>query len=289
MLGNNYSPGSVNLMGRSLSVIIQSFLIDRPLKDKETSAQRRRALTTLVEFTRSLAKSVRNKLAQVGPGEGLTAEHIVNLDPPLTLPQILAGVPAWRTKMQNLAKKISQLNDRAPMENRAYMKYLLGRERAALLGFLFVIQTSNRIGTAQNLTLKRNLVLTEQNGEEVCVFVPVGASATKVETALRKSGKRGGRMSRQFFVARKLLSPSFSKELKRYVEEDLPNIVHYLNTYKGQEIIPESPNGQLSLFKFWSSDVFRKAVDKVGKANNTDIRAAIESAVIKALKTCRHL
>ena len=108
--------------------------------------------------------------------------------------------------------KPKRLSQRTPARNRAYLKYLRGRQRAALLGFMFVAQTSNRIGTAHNCILQENLVFSTHNGLEVAVYVPAGSSPTKVEAAAKLKGARGGRMPRQFFVARKILSPSFAKD-----------------------------------------------------------------------------
>ena len=108
--------------------------------------------------------------------------------------------------------KPKRLSPRTPAENRAYLQYLIGRQRAALLGYMFVAQTSNRIGAAPNCPLQENLVFSKRKGLEVADFVPAGASPTKVEAATRRKGSRGGRMPRQFFVARKILSPSFAKD-----------------------------------------------------------------------------
>ena len=131
------------------------------------------------------------------------------MDPPLTFNQALASVPLWQKKMANLQRKIDRLAPDTKPENASFMRYLLGQQRAAYLGFTFICQTS-RHGAPPDRG--ENLVFIREGGEEVAVFVPVGASPTKVETALRKSGKRKGRMPRQFFVARKAGGPKLRAE-----------------------------------------------------------------------------
>lgn len=194
-LGQKKSPGIINLAGRSFSVAIQSMLPDRPLKRNETKQQRRRKNNDLLKNVRAMTKSSANAAAIAGPGDGLKAQKVAEMDPPLTFNQALASVPLWQKKMANLQRKIDRLAPDTKPENASFMRYLLGRQRAAYLGFTFICQTSNRIGTVHRLTVEKNLVFIREGGEEVAIFVPVGASSTKVE------GKRKGRMPRQFFVA----------------------------------------------------------------------------------------
>ena len=84
----------------------------------------------------------------------------------------------------------------------------------------------------------------------------LGSTKKKVNLALRSPGQ----------------------ELRIYINKDLPNVEAYLQTYKGKAVVPRAADGRLPLFTIWAKDIFRRAIDKVGKTETTNLRAALETA-----------
>ena len=208
-------------------------------------------------------------------GEDNSPTEMANMPAPLTLPQMMASVALHDQKIANLSGRIGKLAEGAKASNRLYMKYRLARLRAAKIAFLYTVQTCNRLQTTHTLRLGKNLVFVDENGAEHAVYIPTGASPTKVETKRRL--KRGqSAMSRQFFVARKVLSPSLSKLIREYEAEDLPVLHEYFN----REV---RADGKAALFDFWDKNVFRRAVEKVARTSVKDVRAAAEYSLKEAL------
>ncbi|CAE7422780.1 unnamed protein product [Symbiodinium sp. CCMP2592] len=257
-----FSPGYVTLQTRSFCVLIDACFPRGGTKNK-------RSRERMLEHVRALGKTVSLKRAQEGAGVP-DVRGGTDLEEPLTVPQTVASCYNWQKKIKNLVTKISLLDVTTPKSNRRYMKYKLASLRAAMLVFGFIFQTTERLQTAHKLVLGRTLFWDE---ERAAYFtVPLGEQPRKTE--------KSKRMKRGYFVAKKPLSTAWSEPMNDYLSVDLPLLKKYFQKLEGALLQPPRREGEEAPFLLFDYDALMKLVGKVGRANVTEIRAAVEAFLL---------
>ncbi|CAJ1351662.1 unnamed protein product, partial [Effrenium voratum] len=267
MRGTTYDGKTIRLHTRGLSTVVQCVLVKRPLRKGEKKEHRRKKMATVLDHLKAVGSAEAKKRTAQGKTGGPSIRAMESKPEPLNLEQMKGGVWHHALKEERLRQKIAGLNmEQTPHENWLYMSYLAARLRAAWLCFHFVMLTLERNQCAYDLVLERNLLIRD---DDITVFAPVGAQATKTEPQKR--------MSRGYFVSRKFLPASWTGVLRRYLAEDLPVLKEYFALPGGPVFDPAAEvtaegHHEIALFQYFSKDNLRRAMDQVAKVKCNQIR-----------------
>ena len=148
------------------------------------------------------------------------------------------------------------------------MNLIFGNEAFSKPCFNLIIFLFGRRLVVQ--VLGRTLVWNEE--ERCYYFVPVGKAPRKTE--------KQRRMSRHYFVNRKVLSQKWSKDLQEIMEKQYPILVA---EYGEPVLDPPAREGvhERAPFLAIPYDCFRKGVGQVAKVNSTLTRCAVEAHLVQ--------
>ncbi|CAJ1393997.1 unnamed protein product, partial [Effrenium voratum] len=256
-----YTPGAIRLVTRNLVACQQVLLVGKLGRKKDEAAK----MQKWNDIVRAFGKTSEEARAIAGPGlpaprkDGQDTE---DEEDPLTAPQIMGMAEAFLDKIRKLKKRIANLPDDTDEAAKNYMKYRLATYKAAYLAAVAIMETCERIGTVLHRTLRWS------RKNDTFEFVPAGVAPTKTEKAKR--------MSKGYFVAKKLLSKEWTRMFLQFMETDQP---HLVRVHGQGSIKPEvrKGSGEKVIWRMLPYDKFRKLVKMVGKAPSTDIRTAAEA------------